>query len=85
MVLLLVACNNSADHSGHADTTGAAHQHTASDEGNTMGNKMNQMMRSMHNIRMTGNNNIDYATMMIEHHRGAVEMSNGRNPSEAVE
>ncbi|UFK97680.1 DUF305 domain-containing protein [Kaistella faecalis] len=36
---------------------------------------MNEMMDEMHSEKPTGNNDVDFAKMMIEHHKGAVEMS----------
>ena len=36
---------------------------------------MDKMMHDMHNAKPTGNNDIDFAVMMVEHHKGAVEMS----------
>jgi uncharacterized protein (DUF305 family) len=36
---------------------------------------MNTMMHKMHGAKSTGNNDIDFAAMMLEHHKGAVEMS----------
>lgn len=36
---------------------------------------MNAMMQRMQAQKMTGDFDVDFATMMIEHHRGAIEMS----------
>ena len=36
---------------------------------------MDKMMHEMHASKSTGNNDIDFAAMMLEHHKGAVEMS----------
>ncbi len=36
---------------------------------------MNEMMEKMKDINITGDFDIDFANMMIEHHKGAIEMS----------
>jgi len=36
---------------------------------------MEKMMHEMHQARPTGNNDVDFAVMMLEHHKWAVEMS----------
>lgn len=78
---IALACgNNSAgpahnpdeSHAGHHDTTlGAA----GKKEENPITGTMDEMMRAMHGTTPTGNNDIDFAVMMIAHHKGAVEMS----------
>lgn len=35
---------------------------------------MTQMMSNMENVAMTGDNDLDFARMMIEHHKGGIEM-----------
>ncbi len=77
LCVLALACN---DHSSHqqagTDSTGHAnHGKTSQDRANAITASMNTMMREMHNIKPTGNNEIDFATMMIQHHKGAVDMS----------
>ncbi len=77
LCVLGVACN---DHSSHqqagTDSTGHAnHGKTSQDEANAVTASMNAMMREMHNIKPTGNNEIDFTAMMIQHHKGAVVMS----------
>ena len=78
----LFACNtNSNNHSTSHDTS----NHTAHHENNSNTKNQNQMnpvtetmdkmMHEMHNTKTTGNNDIDFAVMMVEHHKGAVEMS----------
>lgn len=42
---------------------------------NKMMSCMNSMMDKMKNVKMTGDFDVDFANMMIEHHKGAVEMS----------
>ncbi len=74
--VLWISCN---DHSGHGpaktDSTGHATHSNPSQDNNAITASMNKMMREMHNIKPTGNNEIDFATMMIQHHKGAVDMS----------
>ncbi len=77
----LFSCNNREDshtvttkadeHAGHdiaPDTTMNAGMDAVSA---TMAN----MMREMHMTKPTGNNDVDFAAMMMAHHKGAVEMS----------
>ena len=78
----IVACNtNSANNSHQHDRpAGAAHQKTNTNAKNTrpispITDAMDKMMRQMHGAKSTGNNDIDFAAMMLEHHKGAVEMS----------
>lgn len=72
------ACNSNTDSSGH--TNHSAHQDTTSNtknqnEMNPITETMDKMMHQMHGATPTGNNDIDFAAMMIEHHKGAVEMA----------
>ncbi|CAN5616670.1 hypothetical protein BH10BAC5_BH10BAC5_02350 [soil metagenome] len=41
----------------------------------SMNNIMNKMMTGMMDIKMTGDYDVDFAAMMIEHHKSALEMS----------
>lgn len=43
--------------------------------GNAMMQSMNGMMDNMKAMKMTGDFDLDFANMMIEHHKGAVDMS----------
>jgi uncharacterized protein (DUF305 family) len=78
---LLFACNNNADSTANTDTSNhAAHHNTTADAknektANPIQATMDKMMHEMHNIKSTGNNDIDFAAMMLEHHKGAVDMS----------
>ena len=91
LALVLFACNNNSDrtaanegtpnHSGHHSTTDNSKNQ---DSMKTIEETMSKMMHDMHAAKPTGNNDIDFATMMVAHHRGAVEMSkvevdNGNN------
>ena len=42
---------------------------------NGLMNSMNAMMDKMSNMKMTGDFDLDFANMMIEHHQGAIDMS----------
>lgn len=69
--ILLFSCEKT-------ETTNAEsvnHQHQLSENKNEMAVLMDQMMDKMHTPKSTGNNDADFSNMMIEHHIGAVEMS----------
>jgi uncharacterized protein (DUF305 family) len=79
---ILLACNsNSNNNSANHDTlTHAPYNENNSNTQNQ--NQMNpvtatmdKMMHEMHGAKPIGNNDIDFAAMMLEHHKGAVEMS----------
>ena len=79
--VLVLACNNpSANHEpAHDAASHGSHQATA-DPGSTRQQNpvtaaMEKMMRDMHATKNTGNNDIDFAGMMMQHHMGAVEMA----------
>ncbi|MEO6542235.1 MAG: DUF305 domain-containing protein [Ferruginibacter sp.] len=79
---MLLACNNnsntgtdnrdSSHHSGHNEKSSDTKN---KDQVNAVKETMDKMMQKMHTMKITGNNDIDFAAMMIEHHNGAVEMS----------
>lgn len=80
--ITLFACNNVSnndtvrtDSSGHADHHNTGSQTTDQDQVNPVTETMSKMMHEMHNAKPTGNNDIDFAVMMVEHHKGAVAMS----------
>jgi uncharacterized protein (DUF305 family) len=73
---------DSSNHAAHnTDSSNyAAHSETSSDtinaaEVNAVKAAMGKMMHKMHGAKPTGNNDIDFAAMMLEHHKGAVDMS----------
>jgi uncharacterized protein (DUF305 family) len=79
---VLLACNNDSDnHATHIDSSGqgAPHQTSSSakqeNDVNPITETMDKMMHDMHGATPTGNNDIDFAVMMVAHHKGAVEMS----------
>jgi len=76
---ILFACNNnssnnaantgSSDHAAHTETNSSTQNQV-----NPVTTTMDKMMQAMHGINPTGND-VDFAAMMLEHHKGAVEMS----------
>jgi uncharacterized protein (DUF305 family) len=74
LMFSLAACNEWVD----KKTT---HQHTTTDtaismiDSNNMQQLMDDMMNAMHAQKSTGNDDIDYANMMLVHHQGAVKMA----------
>ncbi|MEO6731931.1 MAG: DUF305 domain-containing protein [Ferruginibacter sp.] len=94
-IFFLIACgNNSENTSTSTDTSTSANnstptaQTTMPEDTATLTNgllkPMNDMMTKMHSMQMTGDFDIDFANMMIEHHQSAldmaqVELSQGKN------
>jgi uncharacterized protein (DUF305 family) len=75
---LIFACNSRTNEPGsNTDTGHAAHSMNAENptDTNQMQAAMDRMMQKMHGIKSTGNIDIDFASMMLEHHKGAVEMA----------
>lgn len=84
-IILLAACgNNSETTPANTDTvttskpsteaeTHASHDSMSSD--NTLKEAMNEMMTKMHTVPLTGDFDIDFANMMVEHHQGALSMA----------
>ena len=77
---IALSCNNNPNsNTNHNDSTNhAVHHSTASDiknKKNAMTEIMDKMMHEMQNAKPTGNNDIDFAVMMVDHHKGAVDMS----------
>lgn len=59
------AANPAHDHSTMASSKGSQDLHKAMMDG----------MQEMHSMKMTGNTDVDFASMMIEHHEQAIAMS----------
>ena len=88
-VSLLVSCSNdssttttedsthSSTHSSDAqDTTSTMSHDTMSHNMNSgMMSSMQSSMQKMQSMNMTGEFDVDFATMMIEHHQGALDMA----------
>lgn len=71
LALLLFSCEKP----GAEKTKTADHSHQTAENKNEMVALMDNMMDKMHAPKSSGNNDTDFANMMIEHHIGAVEMS----------
>ena len=85
-VYFLVSCNNDTTTSSNtnADSSSSQSSNTVKDTTSKMDNmnmsnslmtSMNSMMDRMKAMKMTGDFDIDFANMMIEHHQAAVGMS----------
>ncbi|MEO6613653.1 MAG: DUF305 domain-containing protein [Chitinophagaceae bacterium] len=76
LVCLLAACQNSTEkkHETMTDSSMQEMDHTGGTV-NEMKTLMNGMMMKMHGQQATGDNDIDFAAMMLEHHKGAVAMA----------
>jgi len=81
-ITILLACNNNSknnaansDSSNHAAHNEISSHATNQSTVNLITQTMDNMMYEMHDAKSTGNNDIDFAVMMLEHHKGAVEMS----------
>ena len=80
-----LSCNNdSTTNEAKTDSSNTETSNTAKDTTNKMDNttrsnslmtSMSSMMDRMKNAKMTGDFDIDFANMMIEHHQGAIDMS----------
>ncbi len=77
-----VACNDSKKETAKTETVTDARKADSmpgninemkGDEG--MMTSMNTMMNKMSGMKMTGDFDMDFATMMIDHHQGAIDMS----------
>jgi uncharacterized protein (DUF305 family) len=81
----LAACNNSSTTAANGkDTSISQNSNAARDTTTKMDDKRmdnslmsstNVMMEKMQGIKMTGDFDIDFASGMIEHHQGAIDMS----------
>ncbi len=86
-VFVFISCNNDSQTTTNElskdslspKTSNAAEDSLNKDHSMPNDNKMmgcmNSMMDKMKNLKLTGDFDIDFANMMIEHHKGAVEMS----------
>lgn len=80
--LLLFACANEGSTEENTDTstvtttTGTTADTTPTQSNVPFMDMMNNMMKQMHTVQMTGDADFDFATLMKHHHQGAIEMSN---------
>ena len=74
-VVLTVSCSKTETQTNNT----ATEQNQKTENSNKRSNEMvavtDEMMDEMHGNEITGNNDADFSKMMIEHHKGAVEMS----------
>ena len=70
---LLNSCTN--ENKGPAATNQAPKMEDHSQHSMAMMQTMNAMMQRTNTMKMTGDFDIDFASMMIEHHQGAIDMS----------
>jgi len=81
LATIVFACNSNPDNgAANTDSTndtqhGAARDTSAQNQANPVVETMSRMMLEMHHTKATGNNDVDFAAMMMAHHKGAVEMS----------
>ncbi|MBC7935394.1 MAG: DUF305 domain-containing protein [Rhizobacter sp.] len=77
IMCMINACSDQeAKHGDHAKMDSASDtNHAGTNENNEIKQLMDEMMTKMHRQKLTGNNDVDYAGMMLEHHRGAVNMA----------
>jgi len=88
VVYLFASCNGSTSTESdkkdssttheHTDTIAHEHTTTQSTTGNTgtdLMSVMNSMMNKMHSMKMTGDFDVNWANMMIEHHQGGIDMA----------
>lgn len=84
-LFFMAACNDSTEEKAMtndtANTTSTAttgqkspNQDTARQSADVM-KPMNDMMERMQSMQMTGDFDVDFANMMVEHHQGALDMS----------
>lgn len=78
IVFALNACNSpEGKHTEHG-TSDSSHEnmdHSQDHSSGEMKQLMDGMMTRMHQQKSTGNNDIDYANMMLQHHQAAVDMA----------
>lgn len=73
ITVLFVACNQAEKKNNEKDH--AVMNHGDSKSKNVMMQAMDRSMMAMHNAKPTGNSDYDFASMMIPHHEGAIDMA----------
>ena len=74
-VVLTVSCSKTETQTNNTATEQNQKTENSNKRSNEMVAVMDEMMNEMHGNEITGNNDADFSKMMIEHHKGAVEMS----------
>lgn len=78
LAFVIAACNNSTSNQNTAESdqdSMSNMEHASTDHSSGMSMVMDKMMNDMHQMEMSGNVDVDYATMMIGHHQAAVDMA----------
>lgn len=75
LVCLVGACQNQSNTQSSSETADSAHHGGIQAQPSAMTKVMDNMMADMHQLKMTGNLDVDFALMMKSHHQGAVEMA----------
>jgi hypothetical protein len=85
MILFLSACGNSSESSStntdtptaatNSDPTQALTPQDTLQSGGDFMKLMDDMMAKMQLMKMTGDFDVDFANMMVEHHQGALDMA----------
>lgn len=70
-----VQTNTDSTQMNKTDTTGKMNAEEMNKMDNGLMGSMNNMMGKMSSMKMTGDFDVDFASMMIEHHQGAIDMS----------
>ena len=74
-VVLTVSCSKTETQTNNTATEQNQKTENSNKRSNEMVAVMDEMMDEMHGNEITGNNDAEFSKMMIEHHKGAVEMS----------
>ncbi|WP_426175293.1 DUF305 domain-containing protein [Massilia sp. TWR1-2-2] len=72
---LAVAGPALAQSAGHAQHDMSKPAHAAGKTSMPMHASMDEMQKKMKNMAMTGNQDMDFAMMMVGHHQGAIDMA----------
>lgn len=77
LITIMNACNDPSANQPEITHHDSAMQAEPAADSNNSGVKqlVDSMMMKMHQQKNTGNNDIDYVNMMLQHHQGAVDMA----------
>lgn len=84
-IIVLSACGNSSNEATSNSDSSASQTSSITDQtsttqdtakaGDGLTNAMDNMMNKMHSMQMSGDFDVDFANMMIEHHQGGIDMA----------